>query len=134
MVSYLDNGCPKSKPNLFPFLDLAKLDEDDRRYLRFKLIQDVENIMESFAKLVYNICKSIESRGVDVHKLAQYALNFGAYASRENQNSLVGEDEKELTSSAGIFQQGCRHRGGFGGLSPPRFWDLHYNINSAIYS
>ena len=33
-----------------------------------------------------------------------------------------------------IGVQGCRHQGGFGGLSPPRFWDLHYNINSAIYS
>ena len=104
LVSYLDNGCPKSKPNSFPFLDLAKLDEDDRRDLQFKLSQDVENIKESFAKLIYNICKSIESCGVDVHKLAQYALNFGAYASRENQNTLVGEDEKELTSSVGIFQ------------------------------
>ena len=102
--SYLDNGCPKSKPNSFPFLDMAKLDEDDRRDLHFKLLQDVDNIKKTFAKLIYNICESIESRGVDVHKLALCALNFGAYESLENQKPLVGEDEKELTSSAGIFQ------------------------------
>ena len=104
LESYLDNGCPKSEPNSFPFLDLAKLDKNDRTDLHFKLSQDVKNIKKSFAELIYNICMSIESRGVDVDKLALCALSFGAYESRENQKPLLGEDEKELMSSTRIVQ------------------------------
>ena len=33
-----------------------------------------------------------------------------------------------------IFHSKGVDTGGFGGLSPPRFWDLHYNISNAIYT
>ena len=102
LESYLDEGCPKSSSDSFPYLDLCKLDEDDRKDLKFKLSQDINEMMRSFADLFNNTCVSLDERGVDVNRLARHVLSLGAYESSTIQKPLLSEDEKELKSSKSI--------------------------------
>ena len=102
LESYLDEGCPKSSSDSFPYLDLCELDEDDRKDLKFKLSQDINEMMQSFADLFNETCVSLDERGVDVSRLTRHVLSLGAYESTKIQKPLLSEDEKELKSSRSI--------------------------------
>ena len=96
--SYLDEGCPKSASGSFPYLDLAKLDEDDRKDLKFKLSLDIDEMTTGFANMFSETCESLDKRGIDVRRLARHALGLGAYESSKIQKPLLSEDEKQLMS------------------------------------
>ncbi len=43
IISYLDNGCPKTSSKQYPYLELSNLDEDDKEDLIQKLSEDTAN-------------------------------------------------------------------------------------------
>ena len=99
LESYLDKGCPQSTSSSFPYLDVRKLDEDDKEDLIQKLSKDTADMINRFAELFDETCTSLGTRGVSVQRLARRALSLGAYESQEIQRPLLREDEKELRSS-----------------------------------
>ena len=66
LESYLEAGCLKSNSDLFPYLDISKLDEDDKEDLMHQLSQNTSDMMMSFAKLLDEICVSLEKRKISV--------------------------------------------------------------------
>ena len=99
LESYLDEECPKSTSDSYPYLDLCKLDEDDRKDLKFKLSQDIGIMIKSFANLFSETCESLDEREINVRRLARHALALGAYESSKIQQPLLSEDENQLMSS-----------------------------------
>ena len=83
-----------STSNSIPYLDVSKLDEDDKEDLTHQLSQDTSDMIMSFANLIDEICVSLEERKVSVKRVVVRALSSGAYG----QKPLMSEDEKELKS------------------------------------
>ena len=102
LESYLESGCPKSNSISFPYLNIGMLDEDEKEDLTAQLFDDTSEMIASFAKLLDEICVSLERRGVSVERLAMRAITLGAYESENIQKPLLKEDEKELKSSKTI--------------------------------
>ena len=102
LESYLEHGCPKSNSDPFPYLDVSKLDEDDKEDLTHKLSQDTDDMIKSFANLLDETRVSLKMQGKSVHSLAMRALSLGAYESNTIQKPLLSEDEKDLRSSKTI--------------------------------
>ena len=99
LESYIEDGCPTSNSDSFPFLDITKLDEDDKEDLTQQLSKDTSDMIMCFAKLLDETCVSLENQGVSVHRVAMRALSLGAYESQTIQKPLLSEDEKELRCS-----------------------------------
>ena len=104
LESYLEDGCPKSNTDSVPYLDISKLDEDDKEDLTHKLSQDTFDMIMSFANLLDQTRVSLKMQGTSVHSLAMRALSLGAYESNMIQKPLLSEDEKELGNSKTIDQ------------------------------
>ena len=102
LESYLEDGCPKSNSNSFPYLDVSNLNEDDREDLTHQLSQDTSEMITSFAKLLDEICVSLAERAVSVQRVKMRALSLGAYESQTIQKPLLNEDEMELKSAKTI--------------------------------
>ena len=102
LESYLEDGCPTSSSDSFPYLDISKLDEDDKEDLTHQLSQDASDMIMSFAKLLDETCVSLEEREVSVQRVVMRALSLGAYESQTIQKPLLSEDEKELKCSKTI--------------------------------
>ena len=98
LESYLEDGCPKSNTDSFPYLDISKLDEDDKEDLMQQLSQDTSDMIMSFAKLFDETCVSLQEREISVQRVVVRALSLGAYESQAIQKPLLSEDEKELKS------------------------------------
>ena len=81
LESYLEGGCPKSNSISFPYLNIGMLDEDEKEDLTAQLLDDTSEMIASFAKLLDEICVSLERRGVSVERLAMRAITLGAYES-----------------------------------------------------
>ena len=96
LESYLEDGCPKSNTDSFPYLDISKLDEDDKEDLMQQLSQDTSDMIISFAKLFDETCVSLQEREMSVQRVVVRALSLGAYESQTIQKPLLSEDEKEL--------------------------------------
>ena len=102
LESYIEDGCPRSNSDSFPYLDISKLDEDDKEDLTQQLSKDTSDMIMCFAELLDKTCVSLEKQGVSVRRLAMRALSLGAYKSEKIQKPLLSEDEKELKSSKTI--------------------------------
>ena len=102
LESYLDQGCPKSSSSSYPYLDVSKLDEDDKEDLTQKLSMDTTNMIKCFAELMDETCISLGTRGISVERLTMRALTLGAYESREIQKPILSEDEEKLINSKTI--------------------------------
>lgn len=102
LESYLKSDCPRPKLMPFPYLNLSKLDEDEREDLIQRLSDDLTKMITKFAKLFNEICESLQSRDVTTQRLARQALSLGAYESQNIQKPLLSEDEKDLRSSKNI--------------------------------
>ena len=102
LLSYLDNGCPKTTSKQYPYLELSNLDEDDKEDLIQKLSEDTANIIQSFANLLSTTSKSFNCRKVNVDELIKVALDLGAFKSDKNQLPLLGEDRHQLLQAKSI--------------------------------
>lgn len=102
LYSYLDNGCPKSTSETYPYLELSKLSDDEKKDLVQKLSQDTENILESFADLMTDTSRSLKKRNVGVRDLVSVSLNIGAYKSDKVQIPLLADDEQQLLKADSI--------------------------------
>ena len=96
LESYLEDGCPKSNTDSFPYLDISKLDEDDKEDLMQQLSQDTSDVIMNFAVLFDETCVSLQKREASVQRVVVRALSLGAYESQTIQKPLLSEDEKEL--------------------------------------
>ena len=97
--SYLSNGCPRLRLNSYPYLELGKLDEDDREDLIQKLSHETGEIVESFATLMNETCESLQKNDLQIQTLIRCALSLGAYKSQKVQNPLSEEHERELRNA-----------------------------------
>ena len=102
LISYLDNGCPKTSSKQYPYLELSELDEDDKEDLVQKLSEDTANIIQSFANLLSTTSESLNRRNVKVDKLVKVALDLGAFKSNHNQLPLLDEDRQNLQQANSI--------------------------------
>ena len=102
LITYLDQGCPKTKTCSYPYLPLNTLSEDDREDLIQKLSDDTANIIQCFADLLSNASESLKKRQVTVEQLIKVALDLGAYKSTRNQIPLLKEDEMKLSEATSI--------------------------------
>lgn len=104
LFSYLDNGCPTSSSKQFPYLDLSKLDEDDKQDIVQKLSQDTSRIIQSFADLDSSTSQSLKKQGVCVDALINIALSIGVYVckSDEEDMSVLEGDKRELQGAKSI--------------------------------
>ena len=106
LLTYLDNGCPKSTSRSYPYLPLPEISENDREDLFQKLSDDTTHIIQCFADLMSNTSKSLKSRQVTITELVKVALDLGAYKSGKNPVPLLSHDRAELmdaTSIDGVF-------------------------------
>ena len=102
LISYLDEGCPKSNSHSYPYLPLDHLSDDDKEDLIQKLSNDTADIIKHFADLLLNTCESMKTRQITIAKLANVALSVGAYESERNPLPLLKQDEEELMRSTSI--------------------------------
>ena len=102
LLSYLDNGCPKTSSKQYPYLELSELDEDDKEDLVQKLSEDITNIIQSFADLLSTTSKSLNRRNVTVDELVKVALDLGAFKSDKNPLPLLSEDRHKLQQANSI--------------------------------
>ena len=102
LESYLEDGCPKSNSDSFPYLDISRLDEYDKEDLTQQLSRDACEMIMRFDQLVDEICVSLKRMGIPVQTLVMRALSLGAYESDTIQKPLLSEDEKKLRSSKTI--------------------------------
>ncbi len=102
LLSYLDNGCPKSNSKQYPYLELTQLDEGDKEDLLQKLSDDTANIIKRFANLLTTTGKSLKCRNIQVDELVKVALDLGAYKSNKNQLPLLDEDQQKLQQANSI--------------------------------
>ena len=105
--SYLDNRCQHSDSNnnLFPYLNIANLDENSRDDLIQVLTNDLTEIMRYFAELLDGTAVSIRRQGEPttiVQRLLVRALSLGAYESPNIHMPLLKEDEMELRCSKSV--------------------------------
>ena len=93
---YLDNGCPETTSQTYPYLELSRLTENEKEDLVQKLSNDTANIIESFADLITDTSESLRAKNIEVGVLVSRALNIGAYKSDRVQKPLLAEDEHQL--------------------------------------
>ena len=101
LATYLKDGCPQSN---YPFLQLSKLDEDDREDLTQQLDHETKKIIDSFLELVDSTVESLRARNVTPLQLARRALELKAYdgTSAMMQQPLMHDEEKKLKDSNSI--------------------------------
>ena len=104
LESYLDKGCPLSKQNSFPFLDLSKLDEDNKEDLIQTLSKDTENIIKGFATLFNHTCKSLIEKGIFTLQVARCALSLDTHESISKRKPLLSECADELRNAKTIYE------------------------------
>ena len=102
LESYIEDGCPKSNSDSFPYLDISKLDEDDKEDLTQQLSKDTTAMIKRFANLLDETSTSLAARRVSVQRLALRALTLGAYESEEILKPILSEDEQKLMNSSSI--------------------------------
>lgn len=102
LISYLDNGCPRTTSSSYPYLSIKHLDEDDREDLVQKLSEDTANIIQCFAELLSNTSKSLKKRQVTTEELVKVALDIGAYKSERNPFPLLDEERAKLNAAQSI--------------------------------
>ena len=99
LEDYLKEGCPEGH---FPYLELSKLDEDDREDLIQQLSEETKKIIGCFSDLLDSTCFSLKDRGVTTIELARRVLELGAYISPNAQKPLMSEEVAELKNSKTI--------------------------------
>ncbi len=102
LLSYLDNGCPKSSSKQYPYLDLSELDEDDKQDIVQRLSQDTSSIIQSFADLDSNTSESLRKQDISIDRLVNIALSIGVYKSDVSDVSMLEDDKKELRGAKSI--------------------------------
>ncbi len=96
-------GCPKKTRSLetttlFPYLDVAGLDDEDVTYLGEKLILDTREIMSKFS--VFSLCirESIEEMDIPLDKLQDCILS--AVVSKDERVSALDTEHEERVLAA----------------------------------
>ena len=102
LESYLKDGCPKSKLEAFPFLDLSKINKCDKENLIQKLSNEMDEMQEAFGELFDDISQSLSSRGVTPKQLAKRVLCLGTHSSGNVQRPLCEENKQKLIDSTSI--------------------------------
>lgn len=95
ILSYLDNGCPKTNSKQYPYLDMSELDELDRQDIVQKLSQDTSSIIQSFADLDSNTSQSLKKQDVSVGTLINVALSIGVYVCTSDDKAALVQENKE---------------------------------------
>ena len=102
---YLDERCPKSSSQQFPYLDVDSLDKDYREDLNQKLLQDKTDMINSFAELTDKTRKSIDERCIPVQALAARALSLGTYYDAQVMpKPLLGAEIERLQLSETVHK------------------------------
>lgn len=97
--AYLSSGCPRSRLNSYPYLELSKFDKDNRKDLIQKLSCQTNEMIENFATLINETCESLQANGITTKSLIRCALSLAAYKSQMIQNPLLEEHERNLRSA-----------------------------------
>ena len=102
LKKYLREGC-RAVANSIPYLELSKLDEQDKEDLIQQLSQETKKIIGYFSDLIDSTCFSLKKRGVTTIELARRVLELGAYTSPSIvQKPLMSEEVNELKNSKTI--------------------------------
>ena len=99
MTTYLSDGCPKG---FFPYLELSKLDEDQKDDLIQRLSQETEKMIDSFCALLANTRFSLKAYEVTPLELACRVLELPAYISPNTLKPLMSDKVEELKNSRTI--------------------------------
>ena len=102
LLSYLDNGCPKTDSYSYPRLSISGLSDRDREDMVQKLSDDTASIIKTFADLLLSTSKSLKSKNISAEELVEVALSLGAYKSLKNPVPLLDEEERELREAKTI--------------------------------
>ena len=100
--SYLDHGCPRSKPGSIPYLDITKLEKNDKEILFQKLDDACNEILNDFTELLNHTRTSLNEREVSVQDLTKCVLEVASARDPGSQKLLSSEDEKDLKNSKSI--------------------------------
>ena len=102
LLSFIENGCPQTSSNLYPYLLIHDISKYDREDLIQKLEDDTEKIIQCFADLLSNIGKSLKRRKIGVTELVKVALDLGTYKSGSNTVPILDNDRTKLEEAASI--------------------------------
>ena len=99
LEEYLKESCPQG---FFPYLELSKLNEDEREDVIQKLSYDTAEMIDCFADILDGTCYSLKERGVTPKELARRVLELGAYESPKVHKPLLSEEVVILKNSETI--------------------------------
>ena len=102
LITYLDQGCPKSKSNSYPYLPLNDLRDYDKEDLVQKLDNDSAKIIKHFAKLLSSTRRSMKMREITVGSLICTVLDIGAHKSMTNPLPLLEHEREKLKEAKSI--------------------------------
>ena len=95
-------GADHNGVHFFPYLDTSTLSSHERKDLIQRLSRDYTNILEKFAKLQSNTCKSLNKRNISTENVANSALSLAMYKSDEVPQPLLPEEQGCLEEASSI--------------------------------
>lgn len=102
LITYLDQGCPKSMSSSYPYLPLNDLRDYDKEDLVQKLDSDCVKIIRHFAKLLSSTRRSMKMREITVGSLICTVLDIGAHKSMTNPLPLLEQEREKLKEAKSI--------------------------------
>lgn len=93
-------GCPlKREPNLFPFLDISGLNEDEKEHVMARLRFDTQDIIRAFNELIDNFKISLEERKVPVDEVVYSVVKLEALIAVDGVDMLESRDKQICENS-----------------------------------
>jgi len=109
MEHFLSDCCRGKDPSpepMFPRLNVSGLSEKDQTDLKYRLLEETENIKTNFAKFTLRIVESLEQNRVPLDKVKDCVLSLDAFTDNIGVK-VLDEADRELISAAtsysGIF-------------------------------
>ena len=106
LSSFIERGCPTplSSQNMFPYLKLGELTDEQQEDLKERLQFESQEIMIRFQELVSMIIESLISRNVSLDRLVSHVMTLGAFdpVYIKPQVPIFQECRKELKTADSI--------------------------------
>ena len=98
-----EKGCPKAEQKkLFPFLDVAGLDDADKIDLEQRLISDTRKMGTKFADFTMFLEKSLKAQKIPLEEVASCVLSLQAFSEDDGQKLLEKKDKEAIQQAESV--------------------------------
>ena len=100
---FSEKGCPKAEQKtVFPFLNVASLDDADKIDLKERLIFETKKMITDFASFTLFLEQSLEDQEIPLKKVADCVLSLQAFTEDIGVKLLEKKDEKSIQHAQSV--------------------------------